>query len=206
MLVAMLVNGRPAHAAIFCNMDRIGGAEAVAAQSTSARAGAKIFEALALTMKIFAEIELHFSGDRQALDRARPLVTQTIRTLNEAKDLLQAISFDRRVASDINARLQNVRRSFASVLTLANIEASDPAVQAVQAGLQKQEGAQPLLGLCVEQLDKLQKENTYMGKVYRAVAAGRPPDISVLLAAINQLNEVLRLGRLVTAVFAVAAR
>lgn len=204
MLIMVLINGPSAQAAMFCNMDRVGGSRAVPLQQASSRAAAAALEAVAITVRILAQLELHLSGDQQALPRARLLVNEAIRALNNAINLLRGIRVDASVASAINAALRNVQRDLAPVLALANVDANDAAVRTLQSRLQ--EGAQTLLGFCAEELDRLQQESTPMGQVYREVASSRVPQHEVLLAAIRQLSETLKVGRLISAAFLVAGR
>ena len=69
----------------FCNMDETGGEKGRGAQRKSASAAAMFFDGAATAFQMFANLERHLAGDKDALKRAQALSRKSVEELSKSE-------------------------------------------------------------------------------------------------------------------------
>ena len=187
-----------ADATMWCNMDNAGGSDARQVQQKSARAAAAFLQATSTTFQMLAQLELHLSGDREALATAAKLSAQGTKELERTLTELKAITNDANSLKRVNEELR--RATDLSVAFQQALVAPNGPVGVLVADA-RQRGAEGLLTVCTDSVAQLRAPDTPMGQTFSAVVSGQPPLPPVLWAALAQWNEVLIRGRLVASMF-----
>ncbi len=199
-LVACLVLPPRVSSSTFCNMDLAGGEKGRKAQEKSARAAAFFLQATATTFQMFAQIELHLAGEKQALSRASALSGQSRDLLSKALKVFGDVPLKKEVIQAVDQALQQVK-DYSIALKEAKVPPASPIATSVLDALKK--GTVELLQVCSQSIKELQDTDKPMGKVYKEVDRGGIPSAQSLWDAIVQWNEALIKGQLVSSIFTV---
>lgn len=185
----------------FCNMDMAGGEEGKEAQKKSALAAALFFEATSITFQMFAQIEVYFTGKKDALVRAAELSKQSKERLGRAMEEFDGVRVHTKAIKAIDKNLMQLQ-DFSAAFIEAKVHPNSPIAALVIEALKK-EGTVGMLGMCSQSIKDLQDPNKPMGKVYSTIEDGKPPMAPDLWSAIAQWNETLIKGRLISSIFTV---
>ena len=189
----------------FCNMDESGGEKGKETQRKAALAAALFFDGAANTFQMFASIERHLAGDKNALGQARKLSGQSIEQLNRSVQAFQALGTDKKAMELIDSILQQLKRDdYVKALGLARYSMESPIGNQILSVFGKSSGGE-VLQACANSVKGLVEKDQVMGQVYATVAAGKSPSSENVWAAIAQWNEVLIRGRIVSSIFRASA-
>lgn len=199
-LISIFVLPNYVQARCFCNMDMAGGEKGKKAQEKSARAAAFFFQAASTTFQMFRQIELHLTGEKDALRRAVEFSKQSREQLSRAQKEFDGVSREVEAIKAIDDTLRELT-DYSIALMEAKVHRDSPIATSVIEAFKK--GAIGALQMCSQSIKDLQDPDKPMGKVYRAVDSGRAPLASDLWDAIAQWNETLIRGRLISSIFTV---
>jgi hypothetical protein len=186
-------------ATMFCNMDNAGGNAGQKAQESSARAAAAFMQAASTTFQMFAQLELHLVGEKDALRTAADLSTQSTGQIERTLSQLREIAVERDALKAINETLSQVQ-NFGVAFQRARISPDSSIGKLISAALQNR--AEGLLRVCTETVEQLRSSDMPMGRVYLTISNRESPAPEVLWAAMAQWNETFAKGRLISSVFA----